>query len=59
MKEEITWKPSKNHDNLQTKASVNSKKNMKWWKIISNNFMFKEISGNATIEIQCLGHFIM
>jgi hypothetical protein len=29
MEEEIIRKPSKNHDNLQTKASVNSKKNMK------------------------------
>jgi hypothetical protein len=29
MEEEITRKSYKNHDNLQTKASVNSEKNMK------------------------------
>jgi hypothetical protein len=59
MEEEITRKSYKNHDNLQTKASVNSEKNMKWWKIISKNCMFKEISGKATIEAQYVGHFIL
>ncbi len=59
LEEEKTRKPSKSHDNLQTKANVNSEKNIKWWKIILKNCMFKEISGKAIIEIQYVGHFIV